>query len=124
MMVDFTDMIGKKLAGVELQDNGERITFTFEGGGERSFGVEGDCCSTSWIEHLEVPNDIAGATLLSVDGSAPITQDHDAHDVDHQDDSIEVYNTAFKTDRGEIILEYRNSSNGFYGGYLVEARQS
>jgi hypothetical protein len=30
-----------------------------------------------------------------------------------------VYNTRFRTDRGDIVLEYRNSSNGDFGGELV-----
>ncbi len=119
-MVDFRNMLNRKLDSVELNPARNVITFTFQDGFERSFGVEGDCCSFSWIEHLETFGDVRGATLLSVDDSAPITQDHDEHDSANGGDCISVYNTAFKTDRGEIILEYRNSSNGYYGGYLVE----
>lgn len=116
-MVDFKNMLNRKIASVELNNPKDTITFTFQDGFERTFSVEGDCCSSSWIEHLEMPNDIVGATLLDVDDGAPITQDHDAHD--DGGECIQVYNTAFKTDRGEIVLEYRNSSNGYYGGYLV-----
>ena len=103
-MPDFKDMLNRKLVAVELSASRETITFRFQGGFARNFGVEGDCCSNSWIEHLELPNDVAGATLLSVDEGGPITQDHPEHD-----------------DGGEIVLEYRNSSNGYYGGYLVDA---
>jgi len=117
----FENMIGRKLESVALDDGKGRITFTFADGFARSFGVEGDGCSTSWIEYLEMPGDIKGATLLSVVASAPITQDHPGHDEENGGDSIEVYNTAFRTDRGDIVLEYRNSSNGYYGGYLVDA---
>lgn len=99
----------------------QEACFSFQDGFTRSFEVEGDCCSHSWIEHLEMPGDISGATLLSVEDSAPITQDHDEHDETNGGDCISVYNTSFKTDKGEIILEYRNSSNGYYGGYLVDA---
>jgi hypothetical protein len=113
-------MLGRKLLSVAITDDGEVVTFEFQDGFSRSFAVGGDCCSCSWIEHLEMPNDVAGATLLSVQESAPITQDHDAHDEENGDDCIQVYNTSFRTDRGEIILEFRNSSNGYYGGYLVD----
>lgn len=119
-MVDFKNMLNRKLASVELDRGRDRITFKFQDGFERSFSVEGDCCSHSWIEHLEMPGDIVGATLLDVDDSAPITQDHAEHDGEYPE-CISVYNTSFKTDRGEIVLEFRNSSNGYYGGYLVEA---
>lgn len=120
MLYDFKNMLNRKLASVELDKSRDRITFKFQDGFERSFGVEGDCCSHSWIEHLELPGDIVGATLLDVNDSAPITQDHDEHDEQEGGDCISVYNTVFKTDRGEIVLEYRNSSNGYYGGYLVD----
>lgn len=122
-MIDFTDMINRKLRSVALSADQEQITFEFQDGGTRAFGVEGDCCSHSWIEHLEMPGDIDGATLLSVEDSAPITQDHDAHDGENPE-CINVYNTAFRTDRGDIVLEFRNSSNGYYGGYLIEAATS
>jgi hypothetical protein len=117
MTIDFTNMLNRKLAAVSLSADRQCITFVFEDGGTRSFGVEGDCCSSSWIEHLEIPENVAGAKLLSVEDSAPLTQDHDDHD---DDGEISVYNTAFRTDRGEVVLEYRNSSNGYYGGYLVD----
>lgn len=116
----FDDMIGKKLATVALSGDGGKITFVYEGGGERSFGVDGDCCSRSWIEHLELPTDVVGATLLSVEDSAPIVSDHPKHDEENGGDCIAVYNTCFRTDRGDIVLEYRNSSNGYYGGNLVD----
>lgn len=119
-MVDFSDMLNRTISAVKTSNRGQIVTFEFRDGGKRSFGVEGDCCSSSWIEHLEMPGDVSGARLLAVEDSAPITQDHPLHD---DDGEISVYNTAFKTDRGEIILEYRNSSNGYYGGYLVDIKE-
>lgn len=116
--MNFDNMLNRKLASVTLDKGRDVITFAFQDGFERRFSVEGDCCSHSWIEHLEMPNDIVGATLLSVDDSAPVTQDHNEHD---DGGEIQVYNTVFATDRGEIVLEYRNSSNGYYGGYLTNA---
>lgn len=117
--MNFDNMLNRKLASVSIENDGSCITFEFQDGFTRSFGVEGDCCSHSWIEHLELPGNIKGATLLAVNDSAPITQDHDDHDGENPE-CIEVYNTAFRTDRGDIILEFRNSSNGYYGGYLVD----
>lgn len=115
------DMTGKTLASVALSPEKDRITFAFQDGTSRSFGVEGDCCSSSWIEHLETPGDIVGAKVLSFDDSGPVTQDHPEHDEANGGDSISVYNTVVSTDRGDIVMEYRNSSNGYYGGYLVDA---
>src|SRR3990167_10396497 len=102
------------LSSVRLSLDQEEIVFKFQDNTEYVFGVEGDCCSYSWIEHLEMPLDINGAMLLSVNYSAPITSDH----IDHDDNGeISVYNTVFRTNHGDITLEFRNSSNGYYGGY-------
>lgn len=106
-MLNFDNMIGKKIADVELSKHKDHILFKFADGSKRAFGVEGDCCSSSWIEHLELTSEIIGATLLEVSDSG-------------LGDSLKVYNTRFITNRGEIVLEFRNSSNGYYGGYLVD----
>jgi hypothetical protein len=117
--MDGMSIIGKRIASVRLCGAKDRIVFAFTDGTARAFGVEGDCCSTSWIEHLEAPNDIAGATLLSVEDSGQVGDDIEQ---DEQEcDVVRVYNTRFRTDRGDVVLEFRNSSNGFYGGYLCDA---
>lgn len=36
----------------------------------------------------------------------------------NEGDYIKVYRTTIVTDRGFIDIEYRNSSNGYYGGWL------
>lgn len=128
MYPSFDDMLNRRLASVTLSEDKERITFAFEDGGERAFGVEGDCCSSSWIEHLEMPPDLAGATLLSVeDGGGVDKTDDDAlnpkGEYGREHECLQVYQTTFRTNRGDVTLEYRNSSNGYYGGYLVEVRQ-
>lgn len=112
-MPDFKNMLNRKLAGVDLDQSRDRVVFKFQDGFERAFTVDGDCCSQSWIEHLEMPNDVVGATLLDV-------EDVGMGEIDDPEYCLQVYNTRFKTDRGEIVLEYRNSSNGYYGGYLTD----
>jgi len=113
---DYDGMGGKPLASVKLNEDSSEITFAFQDGSSARFGVEGDCCSRSWIEHLTVPDDIAGAELVSVEDAR----------IDRIEKSefeyLQVYKTHFKTAKGDIILEYRNSSNGYYGGYLVRLR--
>jgi hypothetical protein len=41
----------------------------------------------------------------------------DVPDADHE--CLTVYQTHFRTERGDVTLEFRNSSNGYYGGYLI-----
>lgn len=119
-MPDFSKLEGKVILSVELSPKKDEIMFQFVDGTSVRYAVEGDCCSNSWIEHLEMPISVLGAKILSVEDSGPVTQDHSEHDQENGGDCISVYNTNFHTDRGTIVLEYRNSSNGYYGGYLME----
>ena len=107
-------MINRKLSSVRLTDNRGRVVFEFQDGHVQTFGVEGDCCSHSWIEHLELPGDIAGAELMSVEESGGVEMESSS-----EYECLQVYNVRFRTNRGDIVLEFRNSSNGYYGGYLV-----
>lgn len=113
----FHGMGEKPLSSVLLDAASEVLTFKFEDGTQARFSVEGDCCSHSWIEHMEVPQDVAGRTLVSVEDSPMETPDT----VEQSEwEVVQSYRTTFRLDNGEAItLEYRNSSNGYYGGYLV-----
>lgn len=105
----FEKMTGRKLENVEVV-NRDELTITLDGGEKIRFGVKGFCCSRSWIEHFETIRDIRGATIISV-------MNLDLGEL-LPDGSLKSYQTIIKTDRGEISVEYRNSSNGYYGGYL------
>lgn len=123
----YIPLAGRKLVGVEVINDKTVLAFRFEDG-DVFYDCTGDCCSSSWIEHIELPNDIAGAEIVSV-GEPPVI---DATDDDAKNPKIEgaseydpreheclqVYQTVFGTTKGEIAVEYRNSSNGYYGGSL------
>ena len=121
---------GQRLKG--LEQNRERVSLLFYNAPPLRFEVSGDCCSSSWIEHLEQPPDLDGAIFLGVEDSEAVPwDDHECKECRHEErwdrdhdcdacghDSLSVYNTRFLTDRGAIVVEYRNDSNGYYGGRL------
>lgn len=118
--------VGKAVERVVLNTEKDAVDFYFVGGLTKRLGVEGDCCSHSWVEHLTLPDNLAGAVIHSVD--EPPLLPHDGHTCDEEVDSsrkcghdcLAVYHTRFRTDRGDIVLEYRNDSNGYYGGNLTD----
>ena len=116
---------GVVLRNVETRENGDRLVLTLADGSERVYVADGDCCSTSWVEHLTVPSDLEGATVLRVseyDYGVEATDEQYAECETHREwlDQLKVYQTVITTDRGDVVIEYRNSSNGYYGGSLVE----
>jgi hypothetical protein len=90
----------------------------------RSFVTEGACCSSSWIEHLEGVDNILGHLVIAVedveiDKVLPTNRrgyDIDEHGEEHE--SLQLYGVKITTDVGTALLEFRNSSNGYYGGSI------
>lgn len=126
-MIDEKSIAGKVILSIGVNPSRDEFRIAFQDGTVKRYAVSGDCCSTSWIEHLEAP-DVDGATLLAVD--------QDSYGVDatpeqyaqtpknpvsgYEVGSLLVYHTKFRTTAGDIVLEYRNDSNGYYGGSLDE----
>ena len=111
-MFETKDLINRTVKSIQLLPCKTRLVLSFTDGEPVHFQVEGDCCSWSWVEHLESPNDLDGATLVSVDQFGLGEIDSTEHEC------LKVYQTRFRTSRGDIVVEYRNSSNGYYGGWM------
>ena len=104
-------LANRQLASVTVENDGELLVFTMKDGERVVYRAEGDCCSRSWIEHITVPPDIEGSVIDA-------WSEQTMGEKDDGWETIKVYQTSFRTDRGEIVVEYRNSSNGYYGGWL------
>lgn len=107
-------IVGKTINNLMIADDSEALLFKCTDG-DHIIKVDADCCSHSWIEHIELPALGFPAVVLAVeDLDLPGSDDnHPEHDC------LQVYGCKITTDKGEIIIDYRNSSNGYYGGNLV-----
>lgn len=120
----FKGIAGRPIYAVGLSDDKGEFYVTFQDGSRAAWTVEGDCCSHSWIEHLEAPNDVQGRTFVAVEDEDIDTDEQppESDDDNYYDECLQVYQTIFRLDNGDSIkLEYRNTSNGYYGGYLVRS---
>lgn len=70
---------------------------------------KGDCCSTSWIEHYELPE--AGEITKELKKISIDT-------IDTEDGDASTYFYKLITDKGSYDIEMRHESNGYYGGWL------
>ena len=106
---------GCVLRSARIENGGNDIVIEMKDGRSLRYVAEGGCCSTSWIEHLELPDNIEGAVVLKCDevgGNSKPGEDLSKYEV------LQVYESRIHTDRGMIVAEYRNDSNGYYGGSL------
>lgn len=106
-------LIGKTVTAIYISMDKEALRFDVEGGDPIIARTEGDCCSYSWVESLDFPEQILGSPVLSVDDiEMPDLGDLPDHDV------MSYYGCKITTARGCCVIDYRNDSNGYYGGWI------
>jgi hypothetical protein len=100
-------LVGKTLTKVELASDKKAIRFTVDG--ETVVAkCDGDCCSDTWIESVEMP---AGGLPAKISEATDL-------DMPGGTDELARYGLKLATDKGDLVLDYRNESNGYYGGNL------
>lgn len=107
-------LIGKTIVAIQMTTDKKAIRFALEGGAEVVARADGDCCSSTWIEHISLP--VLGFPAVVVEAN-----DIEMPDLGTPDDAecVAYYGFKVQTDRGPIVIDYRNESNGYYGGDLV-----
>lgn len=105
-------LIGRTITAVELASDKKAIRFCTDEG-DVVARADGDCCSSTWIEHVELP------TLPAKVSAVEAVPMPDPEQKDEYDEYVVVsYGFKITTDKGYLDIEYRNESNGYYGGEL------
>ena len=117
----------EKLLGrtvVQVLANTERDSFRFvTDEGNLDYHCFGDCCSESWVNHIADIDALIGQKVLEIEeidmygllGAEPEPT---------RQDSDEVLFHRIQTPKGVCVIEFRNSSNGYYGGSFSEGLAS
>ena len=104
-------LLGLTLTAVSFDDY--HITFHTEEKGDITAYAYGDCCSYTWIESVEHPARGYPAKVIAVrEVELPWPE------VDRETDVLQDYGLRVTTTNGDIDIDYRNDSNGYYGGCL------
>lgn len=110
------DLTGKTVQSIWIED-GEANLLLKMADGDVCFSVEGDCCSESWFADFTGVDTLLGQTILAFE-ETPMPDEHVTDGRSRQEyDSL--YGYRFTTARGHADLIFRNSSNGYYGGWMV-----
>jgi hypothetical protein len=107
-------LIGKTITAFEMTNDRKAMRFVVADGEPVVALCDADCCSETWIEHVILPERGFPALVLDAD-------DIEMPDLGEMPDRDVVAYYGFKavTDKGEIVVDYRNDSNGYYGGNLT-----
>lgn len=113
----YEDAIG--LTIVDLQREGDNLVLlTLSNEPDIVLTPYGDCCSTTWIESIDLTEPLLYAVIKKIedidmpDGPHVGTINHPNVDV------VSYYGLRITTNKGISVIDYRNDSNGYYGGYL------
>ncbi len=103
----------KIILDIKIADDQKALKF-ITNDGEIIAKTDGDCCSNSWIENIDLPINGFPARVISVDN---LDLDKESEG-EHGSEVTQFYGLKITTDKGDILLDYRNESNGYYGGNL------
>ena len=106
-------VVGQTVASVALADDKGSVLLRFADG-RGLYGVaEGDCCSSSWIEHAVIPKLPAEVLAMPED----VDMDTDQWD-ENECELTQFYESRIRLSTGILAIEFRNESNGYYGGSI------
>jgi len=117
------ELIGKTINKITRPKGIDTLICFETSDGDFVYQTEGDCCSTSWFEHFEGIHNLIGHEISSVEeidigkvfliGSyGPVDEYGEEHDC------LQLYGIKLTTELGNSRIEFRNSSNGYYGGWV------
>ena len=106
------DLIGKTIVEMKIAKDKEAILFVCEDGERLIAKVDADCCSHTWIESIEMP---ALGLPFTISGCFDLDIGKDSIS-DDEYECLQFYGAKITTDKGDIVIDYRNESNGYYGG--------
>jgi len=116
-------LVNRYITAIYMSD--DRLTFDTDQG-PISFEVEGDCCSHSYFfDFYGVENLLSNGRVVRTEAVDLQPSDPGYHnpDIDDDYDVIKVYGYRLTTEHpefGEVssVFSFRNSSNGYYGGWM------
>lgn len=102
-------LTGKIILAIYLSEDKKAIKFETSDG-EIIAKTDGDCCSNTWIENIENPEAAIGFVINAENIIIDKIRDDEG--------LIQFYGFKIETEKGTCVIDYRNESNGYYGGGL------
>ena len=108
-------LIGKKIVNVKIAEDKLAMLFVCDNGEELVVRVDAECCSYTWIESVELPALGFPFTVIACDDL-----DMNKEPLENEEyECLQFYGAKITTDKGDMVIDYRNDSNGYYGGDIV-----
>lgn len=106
------ELEGKIVSQVLMNDDNTVIVFKTDTGEQIVYEAQGDCCSESWFSGIVGLGSLLGQQVIEV------TERPEIGDLKSERQEFDIlYGYFIKTKDGVIEIEFRNASNGYYGGW-------
>lgn len=108
------ELLNQKVKKIEINAENDSLVFITDKE-EFVYNAWGDCCSITWFSHIAGIKNLLGQTVTKV-------IEHKSRDATEEEykegnyDDLEIYGFALETKKGTCDIEFRNDSNGYYGG--------
>lgn len=108
-------LVGKTISAIRVEAGENRLAFLTTGGDVIAYEAAGDCCSESWFA------DITGvdALILGTVAKAEMIDMPEPTDGRTRQEYDSAYGIKLTTEKGIADIVFRNSSNGYYGGWIT-----
>lgn len=113
-------LLGKRVDKLEINSCNSHLLFTLEGGEQVCWFACGDCCSVSWFNDLENVEALVGQAVLEVT-NLEMPDPRSTEEIEKEKDTgeyLQFYGVRLTTAKGDVIVAFRNESNGYYGGSI------
>jgi len=111
-------MVGTVITNLYVSKDAETLTFVDRTGRVIHWVVDGDCCSYSWFNDVMGVSALIGKRITKVEDVGE-PEGYEVSEEDERDhECIQVYGYRITTLGGYVDIVFRNSSNGYYGGWM------
>ena len=118
-MDDSGNLIGKTITKIQMTADRIAIRFILDNGDVIGAVCDADCCSNTWIEDIIAPEFALGSPVLRT-GDIDLPEEfRTPSKTGNYEEEMQYYGFFIETAIGRCTLAYRNSSNGYYGGWLT-----
>ena len=112
------ELIGKKITKVEVNGDSTVMVFTDANGDKIAYEALGDCCSYSWFSDITGLGNLVEHTVSEIVDREEFSEEEQKRAEKQGDyECLALYGHLIKTEKGTCDIEYRNDSNGYYGGW-------
>ena len=112
----FQKLVGKVVHGLSVSD-GQHYLVIHTNGGFVVYETEADCCSETWFADITGIQCLVGREVR--EAKFVELPYYNTDDGRGRQESDQAYGFEIGTDRGKCVVVFRNSSNGYYGGWMT-----